>query len=117
MGKLLLEMPKKGIEMKICVVQPDLSRIGGSLATIMAFADCFKQLGHDVEIKSSFGGRFPSKPIKEKESVLKHYGCEYLNYDDISWDFVQRSSVETDADLCFTRGFESKVVKDHKSVI
>lgn len=103
--------------MKICVVQPDLSRIGGSIATIMSFADCFKQLGHDVEIISSFGDRFPENPINSKQNVLSHYGCKYLDYSDIKWSFVQRSKVETDADLCFARGFDSTRVSEHKTIL
>ncbi|MFW6014974.1 MAG: hypothetical protein ACOCRK_00890 [bacterium] len=69
--------------MKICVVQPDLSRIGGSISTIMSFADCFKEIGHDVKIISSYGERFSVKLIPNKNDVLRYYNCKYLDDDDI----------------------------------
>lgn len=102
--------------MKICVVQPDLSRIGGSISTIIAFADCFKELGHEVNVKSSFGERFPQNLIANKDKVINHYGCKFLTQSDITWDLKILEKIWTNADICFTRGFDSFPTKDFRSI-
>jgi glycosyltransferase involved in cell wall biosynthesis len=99
--------------MKIGIYQQDVSRIGGSISTILQFADCFKELGHDVKIHSSFNTRFEKKLIKNKEDVISFYNCRYLNFNDFIWDL----NIKNNYDLCFTRGIFQKKILNTKHII
>jgi len=100
--------------MKICVIQPDVTRIGGSISTTLQFADCFKELGHDVKIHSTFKNRFPNKLIKNKKDVIDFYNCKYLKYNDIIWD---TNISNKGYDVCFTRGQLYKLTNGIPSII
>lgn len=99
--------------MKIGIYQQDVTRIGGSISTILQFADCFKQLGHNVKIHTSFDNRFEKKLIKNKEDVLSFYNCNHLKNNDFIWDL----NVKNNYDLCFTRGIFQHKVKNNKHII
>ena len=87
--------------MRICVLQPDVTRIGGSISTTLQFADCFKELGHDVKVHTTFKNRLPIKLINNREEVLNFYNCNNLEYSDLVWD---DGITNKQYDLCFTRG-------------
>lgn len=100
--------------MNICVIQPDVTRIGGSISTILQFADCFKELGHNVKVHSTFKNRFPNKLIKDQKDVISFYNCKFLEYDDFIWDM---DILNKEYDLCFTRGQLYKLTNGIPSII
>lgn len=99
--------------MKIGILQPDVTRIGGSISTTLQFADCFKELGHTVKIHSSFNGRFQIKLIDKKEKVLEYYDCKHLTMEDFIWDL----RISNNYDLCFTRKILQPNVSHVKNII
>ena len=88
--------------MRILVAQPDCSRIGGSISTILTFADFFKSQGHRVTVVSSWGGVKQWSEILKPDNVPFFYGLKYLKPSDFRWDWLP--PVEP-YDIVFTRGF------------
>ena len=83
--------------MKILVYQPRIFRIGGSICTILTFADFFKSLGYDVDI---YYDSILNSQIEDIPNLLNFYNLKFLNIDDF------KSNInESDYDLLFTRAF------------
>ncbi|RKY40398.1 MAG: hypothetical protein DRP85_08655, partial [Candidatus Makaraimicrobium thalassicum] len=88
--------------MKILVAQPDCSRIGGSISTVLTFADFFKSQGHKVTVVSSWGGVKQWREILKPGDVPFFYGLKYLKPTDFRWDWLPPREPY---DIVFTRGF------------
>lgn len=74
--------------MKITVYQPEVSRIGGSIKTILVFADTFKEFGHIVKITTSSNY---SPKIGDINDVIKFYGLKNISFDDFNFEIEQDS--------------------------
>ena len=61
--------------MKIGVIEWRVECGGGRHSTMMAFADCLHEVGHEVQVFSQFAGRF--------HETLKRYGCRSLHPDQL----------------------------------
>jgi glycosyltransferase involved in cell wall biosynthesis len=101
--------------LRIAVVKPALARIGGSINTILAFADCFKELGHEVKIVASFQSpRFPVRLINDVEHLIRFYNCRNLSPEDFQWSLTMHMMANNelrDFDVIFTRGMYHGLVK------
>lgn len=107
--------------MKILVFQPDVSRIGGSIATILTFAECFKELGHEVKVLSSWQDKFERSLVKTKEDLIPFYGFKNLTLNDFdfSWNFnrIKVSTHFEKCDIMFTRGFTTNPHMKKPSIV
>ena len=68
--------------MKILVLEWDISRFSGRMATIVRFADTFKELGHEVRVVSNW---FHSE-IRNKEEMFSYHDIKALSPSDFSWN-------------------------------
>ena len=83
--------------MKILVYQPRIFRIGGSICTMLTFADFFKSLEHDVDV---YYDSILDSQIEDIPNLLEFYNLKFLNEDNFKSDINEK-----DYDLLFTRAF------------
>lgn len=107
--------------MNINVYQADVSRIGGSIATILSFADLFKELGHNVRILTSWHERFEKSLIGDKKDLISFYSFKNLTLEDFdfswSWDKIKNRKNRPPADIDFTRGLSCSRYMKNKGIL
>ena len=74
--------------MNILVLEWDISRFSGRMASMMRFADAFKELGHHVRVCSNWTGA----EIKEKKDLFHYHQVKELVLEDFSWDLQRNYS-------------------------
>lgn len=94
-------------KLKIAVIQPGLSRIGGHLQTTMAFADTFKEIGSEVRVFATFEDAnlaASARLVPELDAIPEFYNLSNLELNDFSWS-LDKETIETFApDLLFFAG-------------
>lgn len=91
--------------MKITVYQPKVSRVGGSIKTILAFADTFKELGHEVKISTNIN----NPKLGGFAKVIQFYDLKNINICDFSYDIHQ------DSDFIFTHSGKARPESNFKT--
>jgi len=73
--------------MEIAFIEPDVSRLGGSVQTFLKFADFFKALGHKIRFISSWNTMFPMPECPKKELLFQYNRLNNLNLGDFDWNY------------------------------
>lgn len=75
--------------MKILVLEWDISRFSGRMATMVRFADAFKELGHEVHMVSNWA----ASEIRNKEDLFYYHNTRTLVDADFSWGLQRKYDV------------------------
>lgn len=94
--------------MQINFIEPDVSRLGGSIQSFLKFADFFKGLGYKIRFISSWNTMFPLPECPKKEFLFEYNKLNNLTLQNFDWNYKQYIATNrwpSNCDLYFVPGW------------